>query len=547
MTNLRWCVALAVAIVASASAPTAALAFRDTPPLVPAAADGLTQALETGRLTTAQYALERARALFRPRAVRARFGRVVETPLRLATLVLRDLAARRDELGPAERAQADALLGRPDDARDEGGMSWSGREAPGSPLCTTGRRAFCLHWTTTGVDAPPATDADADGQRDWVEETAATIRTILRREVGDLGFPMPKRDGTSDGDPRFDVYIADVGASGLYGYCTTDDPHAFAPAYHWYDVSAYCVLDNDFPPEQFSGATGQDANRVTAAHEIHHAEQYALDWLEGIWLLEAEATYMEHAVFPDIHDNYQYLAYGPISRPGTPLDLSEPSSFSVYGDWIFFEYLAERFGGPRVMRKLWSGLDGRRGRPNRYSLEEVARFLERRGSTLRRELSRFALANRRYENAYRLDGLPKLRTPVAAGHRLGRDARRRRGSWRARHLATRTYVFAPRKSVPARTRLRLVLDLPPHRTAPAARVVVVHADGSRRTHSFRLDASGAGALTVRFGTASRVELLLVNGSRRLRCWDASWPGPVYSCYGRPLDQRGRYRFTATLR
>ena len=45
--------------------------------VVPVAVDGLTRALEGGRVTEAQYSLQRAASLFALQGVRARFGRVL--------------------------------------------------------------------------------------------------------------------------------------------------------------------------------------------------------------------------------------------------------------------------------------------------------------------------------------------------------------------------------------------------------------------------------------------------------------------------------------
>jgi hypothetical protein len=83
------------------------------------------------------------------------------------------------------------------------------------------------------------------------------------------------------------VYLADVGANGLYGYCTTDDPSAFDPNYPYFDVSAFCVVDNDMSPSQFQGGANRvPALQVTLAHKFIHAVQAAYDWFEDAWFME---------------------------------------------------------------------------------------------------------------------------------------------------------------------------------------------------------------------------------------------------------------------
>ena len=115
--------------------------------------------------------------------------------------------------------------------------------------------------------------------------------------------------GRSDGVPRsrarrrrspdhgpndmLDVYLADVGASGLSGYVATDDPHADDDTYLYRDYSAYIVVDDDFSVAQLGTSGGPGGLRATAAHEFFHAVQYAYDSGEDAWLTEGTATWME--------------------------------------------------------------------------------------------------------------------------------------------------------------------------------------------------------------------------------------------------------------
>jgi hypothetical protein len=551
---LRSLALLGLAVLATtlAAAPSFG-ASPKLPPLTPAPADGLSRALTDGRVTPAVYALERALALFQPSVVRARYGPVERLRPEAATFVLRDLAARVHELGPAERKQARSILARPtDEEADPNQDGWDVAEAAASPVCVP---RYCVHWVSTTADAPPSADGDANGVPDWIETTVKITRRVFAKEVDDLNFPRPKNDTSSNsqtdpsGNPTgaLDIYLADIGRVGLYGYCATDDPNAFNFNYRWWDVSAYCVLDDDFRPLQFPiGANGQNANRVTIAHEVHHAEQFALDWLEDIWIMEAGATTMERVVFPGIHDNHQYLATSPITQPGIPLDRSDPSAGNVYGDWIFFQYLAEHFGGAGAMRRIWSRLDGRRGRPDQHSIQGVKNFLAAQGRPLRKVFGNFALANRRVRTSYAIgSSFPRLGSPTAERYKLGRRARTRSGAWRSRHLTARWITFRPGGHAPRRGRLRLEVDLPAKVSGPTAKAIVVTRAGARRVRRIPLNAAGNGRLWVRFGRAKirRVELLLANGGARYRCWTDT----LYACRGRAIDDGRVYRFTASLR
>ena len=196
------------------------------PALTPAAPDGLTRALAAGELSEAQYALERARALFRLDAVRARYGTVRAPGPRDATLVLRDLVVRLHLLSPAERAAARRLLARPTDNPDPDGTTYAAAEA--APYCTTNG---CIHYVATTTDAPDPVDANANGLPDYVEAVGAEFEVVWAKEVVAYGYRPPKSDlnSTNHGpDGRIDVYIADIGDDRLYGYCTTDDPNAHA-------------------------------------------------------------------------------------------------------------------------------------------------------------------------------------------------------------------------------------------------------------------------------------------------------------------------------
>jgi hypothetical protein len=102
------CIPLACVLVVAPSAGAART--KPLPALTPVRTDALTRALARGQLTEAQYALERARSLFRPGAVRREFGDVAKPSPHDATPILRDLAVRFRFLSPADRAVARGIL-----------------------------------------------------------------------------------------------------------------------------------------------------------------------------------------------------------------------------------------------------------------------------------------------------------------------------------------------------------------------------------------------------------------------------------------------------
>ena len=196
---------------------------------------------------------------------------------------------------------------------------------------------------------PDDPDDVPDGVPDYVELALATLENVWAQEIGVLGYRAPLSDITSNDnglDARFDVYLDDVGDDFVFGYCTTDDPNRESTEI--FAVSAYCVLDNDYHPSQFGTAhSPQEFLEVTAAHEFHHASQFAYDWQEDVWLLEGTATNMEETVYPLIDDNVFFLDYfSPLTHPAVSLDRGGFGD-SEYGAWIYWRYLQEKVAARR--------------------------------------------------------------------------------------------------------------------------------------------------------------------------------------------------------
>ena len=115
MRTLGLTACFALLLLAAAAPAVAQSDEHPAPALLPAPDDALTDALEAGELTEAEYALERARSAFQLGSVRREFGDVERPGGHDATLLLRDLALRQDELSGADRTVATGLLARPSD------------------------------------------------------------------------------------------------------------------------------------------------------------------------------------------------------------------------------------------------------------------------------------------------------------------------------------------------------------------------------------------------------------------------------------------------
>jgi hypothetical protein len=552
-------IGLVVVCALLAAAPAGAAPTKSLPALAPVATDGLTRALARGKLTEAQYALERARSLFRPGAVRREFGEVARPSPRDGTSILRDLAVRFRFLSPAERAEARAILARPTD----GFYADEHHYEAGAIIQTAcdSSRPLCFHWDSNPLhdDAPPGADTSpANGIPDDVDKTIASFDAVWDLEVTDYGFLAPLPDDGSPGqsaDPETDVYLADLGGDTfpLFGYCATDDPNAFDLGYPYYDVSAYCVVDDDFT-DFGSTQTPDDFRDVTVAHEFFHAIQFHYDWLEDLWLMEGSAMAMEGQFRPNVDDRIRYLDDSTFTSPATPVDRS--SGGFQYGAWIFWRYLIEDRGelaDPLIIRQIWervaaASTDTDGPGPDtvasdQYSLQGVSNVLASRGLVFRDVFRKFTRVNRFPVDFYS-EGADYPMAATARAWDLGR-----RGSTtglitaKLRHLSSRYYRLRPGSSTPTNASLRISVDLP-SLGSPSAVAILSHSVGPRTFVTVPLNSSGNGARTIAFGRGkiTRVDLVLTNSSTRMSCWR----GTSYSCAGVALDDLRSYSFRATV-
>jgi hypothetical protein len=238
-----------------------------------------------------------------------------------------------------------------------------------SPAASTAMSAFetdhfRFAYTIEGVDAVPAEDSSpADGVPDWVARCGAWAEASWSVLVN-AGFGTPLlRDG------RVDVTFREMSA---FGYTRLENG---VPA---------LVLHRDyagFPANDDPDGPAVGAAKVTIAHELKHALQYAASgWSEGGWL-EADAVWAEDLVFDATDDYLRYLSDGsPISDPAAWLPVS-------YEDCLFPRLLAERHGN-RVLVDFFARRASARAEPVLASFDAALRGC---GSSLRAELAQLGL------------------------------------------------------------------------------------------------------------------------------------------------------------
>ncbi len=434
-----------------------------------------------------------------------------------ATLALRDLWMKKSQLRGPERRLATALLARPTDgASDPQGFGYSVPEA--APLCNT---RLCLHYVSTGPDAPPSPD--------WPAHNLAVMDSVWSTVVDQLGYRAPLTDGVKGGSPLFDVYLKDLGGD-IYGFCAGETRVKRRTG------SGYCVLDNDFAAAQFPSGTPDDNLVVTAAHEFFHAVQYAYDYAEDPWMMESTATWMEERIATQVNDNRQYFPWSQIYAPYIPLDAFSRNAGYQYGNWVFWEYLSAKYG-VRIVNKAWKQAGSLKGDGGKYSVTALKKVLKRKGG-LTKVYAAYSAGNLTPAANFP-EGAEYDAPRVRRSKKLSRHKRTKRFGSRINHLSSASYVYRPGNGLGGkRWKLSVRVMGPAKRTSPAAVVVVHRTNGKRQVKRVRLNRGGDGRTRVSFDKrkVAAVSVTLVNASTRYRCGKRT----VLACRGLALDDKARF-------
>ena len=464
-----------------------------------------------------------------------------------ATLLLRELAESVNRLEGPEKKRAQRILARPSDGEsDPQGHGYQASTTP-QHVCTTQTNdktgedmELCFHWVNTTDDAPlPADASPANSVPDYIDnQVIPKFDQVWETEINDMGYRSPVKDGgLPDGEgpsDGLDIYLADVGEDGIYGYCTNDNPTRSSRS-----QSAYCVIDNDFAQSDFApNVHGEDALKITGAHEFFHAVQFAYDWREQLFFMEGTAVWMEDEVFNEVNANYEYLHDSALHQPEVPLDAGDirPDENFEYGSWLFWRFLSERFSRADI-RKVWQKA------PTKTVFAALRPVLSGHNSNLAEAYADFAEWNRvidagNFGLANYEEGIPYMAhvnfryPPTDAEFWLG-PTRPSTGNRRLQldHLSMRYVLIQPFANAKNGTKLKVNVDTNDVAGARARLVRLLADDLDPDPENFdlewcaesqpiRLDRNGAGAKTVSFkpgrcGGENRdftfVYLTLVNG------------------------------------
>jgi hypothetical protein len=205
---------------------------------------------------------------------------------------------------------------------------------------------FKIHYSTTGANAVPTADANANGVPDYVEWLASYADSSYQAEVINLAQLEPPSDGTLGGDGRYDIYTEEMG---YYGYTQYEGPGPNP----WNDGYSYISVHRNFigfPPNDDPDGLQKGAAKVTIAHEYYHAVQFAYNYAEESWLMESSSTWMEDFVYDPVNDNYNYLS----DWFGYPdYALNSTAGLHAYASFVWPKYLTQNFTA-NFMPQLWN-------------------------------------------------------------------------------------------------------------------------------------------------------------------------------------------------
>ncbi len=213
---------------------------------------------------------------------------------------------------------------------------------------------FRIHYDTTGFNAASMLDVNElplpGTSEAYVDSVGAVFNAVLDAEVSMLGYASPIAPGDI-----YNIYCSDIGFYGLTQ--TTDRIGTTTPP----RFSSFIEIDNDFRGFYSAGLQGL---RVTAAHEFHHAIQFAgYGFWNGMeYLMEITSTWMEDVVYDDVNDFVQYLrdpyvptpiARGQFAAP--ELSFTATNGLIEYSRCIWGKYL-ERRHSRDLMRSIWEAI-----------------------------------------------------------------------------------------------------------------------------------------------------------------------------------------------
>ncbi len=240
---------------------------------------------------------------------------------------------------------------------------------------------FILKYDTSGSHSVPTDEMDENGIPEYIINAAFAADSSYSYMVETLGFT----DFIED-----EPYEISFRNMNVYGRTFFNGS------------SSNIEVNNNF--EGFDPNTHPDGNVIgalyaTIAHELKHSSQFELigNGLRDftVWT-EMDATLMEHVVFPDVNDYYNYIM--DYSDEKMDWERNSPHRLSIFGDpesatpgfywhvtWMI--YFHEKFG-PEFWVEVWDMIEDDRasGSGNEFRfIESMDQVLKSNGTTIQNE------------------------------------------------------------------------------------------------------------------------------------------------------------------
>lgn len=291
---------------------------------------GVEKAYEQGKMDYQQYLMQKVDLLFSPEKLALADKATTTTMLKSGTPIIMEVQENWDNFDTNQQATLAAMFFRPN--LDTSYVSLSG--------------FFRIHYDTAGGEVVPLQDDNGNLVPDFIERTGVYLDSA-QSIYQDLGYLPVPTDGTTGGDCLYDVYMTAISAYGA----TFAEQAADSP---WNDYVSYIYLHRNFygfPPNQDPEGDTIGAQKVTCAHELHHAVQlaYDYDYDNNLWWMEETSVFMEDVVFPEVHDNYNYLIY---FFHDTETSLHTGIGYYPYGAFVWPLYLSLDYD-ISVIRSAW--------------------------------------------------------------------------------------------------------------------------------------------------------------------------------------------------
>jgi len=202
---------------------------------------------------------------------------------------------------------------------------------------------FRVHYDTSGWFAPDQTDNDKNGIPDYVDSTLEHFEYAWDLQINVLGYNEPPSDHGLGGGDEVDCYITNYGSTPYYGG-TFYDTFILKGS-----TSSHIVIDNGYTEAQYS-TSGDDALKVTTAHEFFHVVQFGYMYSTGLsWWTEQSAVWMEEYAWPEVNDYLQYINDFMLMENTS---LSHSNGAFEYGAGIWPMFLAKEFGDD-IIKSSW--------------------------------------------------------------------------------------------------------------------------------------------------------------------------------------------------